>query len=88
MNKRYFVIFQDEWNNLYDVGRYDDLDSSIDDVNMFLEVYNVKLNKGDIREYPSSFNTAFDLDISSLFQDRDDLNGLMVRGFIFEGGEQ
>lgn len=86
-NKKYLVIFQDEYNNLYYVGKYNELDDCIEDVNGHLNGYGVSLNKGDIREYPSTFGMAFDTNIGDLFEDREDLYGLMIRGFILEEGE-
>lgn len=87
MNKKYLVIFQDEYNNLYYVGEYKNLDASIDDLNMYLDAYNVKLKKGDLREYPSTFGTAFDLSLSDMFEEKSELMGVMVRGFVFEEGD-
>lgn len=86
-NKYYLVIFQDEYNNLYYVGKYSDLNDSIEDLNDCLTPYNIKLKEGDIREYASTYSMAFDTDLSSLFDDREDLCGVMVRGFILEEGD-
>lgn len=82
MKKRYLVIMQDEWNNLYYMGEYKELKDSIEDINGFLEVYDVKIKDGDLKEYASTFGGAFDLDIGMMYEDRDDLVGIMVRGFI------
>ena len=81
-DKRYLVIMQDEWNNLYYMGEYKELKDSIGDINSWLETYNVAIKEEDLKEYPSTFGMAFDLDISSLFEDDDSVVGLMVRGFI------
>ena len=83
-NKRYIVMMQDEWNNLYYLGEYQCLADSIDDINSFLEVYDVSITAEDLKEYPSTFGEAFDLDIGMMYEDRDDLVGIMVRGFILE----
>ena len=83
-NKRYMVMMQDEWNNLYYLGEYQCLADSIDDINSFLEVYDVSITAEDLKEYPSTFGGAFDLDIGMMYEDRDDLVGIMVRGFILE----
>ena len=81
----YLVIFQDEWNNLYYMGEYSSLNDAIPDLNDQLAIYDdVKLEPGDLREYPGTFGTCFDLDISNIerYENRDDLFGLMVRGFV------
>ena len=75
--KKYQVIMQDEYNNLYNIGFYDNLSESIDDINDFLEVYNVSIT--ELIEYPSTFSTCFDKDIEI-----DDGNTIMIRGFIFK----
>lgn len=82
MNKKYLVIVQDEWNNLYYMGEYKELKDSIDDINEFLKVYDVSIKSEDLKEYASTFGGAFDLDIGMMYEDRDDLVGIMVRGFI------
>lgn len=82
MKKRYLVIMQDEWNNLYYMGEYKELKDSIDDINEFLKVYDVSIKSEDLKEYASTFGEAFDLDIGMMYEDRDDLVGIMVRGFI------
>ena len=75
---------QDEWNNLYYMGEYKELKQSINDINDFLKVYDAIIKEDDLKEYVSTFGTAFDLDIGMMFEDRDDLVGIMVRGFILE----
>lgn len=82
MKKRYLVIMQDEWNNLYYMGEDKELKDSIDDINDFLKVYDVSIKSEDLKEYASTFGGAFDLDIGMMYEDRDDLVGIMVRGFI------
>lgn len=82
MKKRYLVIMQDEWNNLYYMGEYKELKDSIDDINEFLKVYDVSIKSEDLKEYASTFGEAFDLDVGMMYEDRDDLVGIMVRGFI------
>ena len=75
-------MMQDEWNNLYYMGEYKELNDSIQDINDFLSVYDVSIKKGDIKEYASTLGGAFDLDIGMMYEDREDLLGIMVRGFI------
>lgn len=88
MNKRYEVIMQDEWNNLYRLGEYKELKDSIEDINGFLSVYDVTIKEEDLKEYTSTFGGAFDLDIGMMYEDRDDLVGIMVRGFILYDEEK
>lgn len=88
MNKRYEVIMQDEWNNLYRLGEYKELKDSIGDINGFLSVYDVAIKEEDLKEYASTFGGAFDLDIGMMYEDRDDLLGIMVRGFILYDEEK
>lgn len=73
---------QDEWNNLYYLGMFKELKDSIDDINDFLSVYNTQIQEDNLKEYASTFGMAFDLDVGMLYEDRDDLLGIMVRGFI------
>ena len=74
--KKYQVIIQDEWNNLYHIGFYDNLDDSLQDVNEFLETYDVKVDS--LQEYASTFGSCFDVDIETPTEEI-----IMVRGFIF-----
>ena len=39
MKKLYQVIFQDEYNNLSEIGWYESLDDSIEDVNDQISIY-------------------------------------------------
>lgn len=73
--KKYLVIFQDEFNNLYLLGKYDDLKDAVPDVNDYLEQYNTKID--EITEYPSTFEMAFDMEIENPEEEH-----IMVRGFI------
>lgn len=84
-NKIYQVIIQDEWNNLSLIGFYDDLDDSIDDINEYIEpIYNVKLKKGDLHERAGTFSRVFDTDLGDIFEENEDLYGVMIRGFILD----
>lgn len=84
MNKKYLVIMQDEWNNLYYMGEYKELKDSIPAINDFLSVYEVKIKEDDLKVYPSTFGEIFDLDMGDLYEDKEYLYGVMVRGFILE----
>lgn len=75
--KKYQIIMQDEYDNLYHIGFYDDLMDGIDDVNDWLRVYNVSIE--DINEYASTFSTCFDKEIET-----EDGTIVMIRGFVFE----
>lgn len=75
--KRYQIIMQDEYDNLYHIGFYNDLMDGIDDVNNWLQVYGVSIE--DINEYASTFSTCFDKEIET-----EDGTIVMIRGFVFE----
>lgn len=91
----YEIIIQDEWNNLYEMGFYKDLDDALPDLNGFLSGYNVELEKGDIVVYPSTFDSCFDTNIGELLEARgvepseidETLYSIYVRGFFFDGEE-
>lgn len=74
--KKYQVIIQDEWNNLYHIGFYDNLNDAIPDVNDFLEVYDIKID--NLAERASTFGPCFDIDLETQNEEI-----IMVRGFIF-----
>ena len=76
--KKYQVIIQDERNNLYHIGFYDNLNDAIPDVNDFLEVYDIKVD--DLTERASTFGPCFDIDLETQNEEI-----IMVRGFIFDG---
>lgn len=80
--KKYEIIMQDEWNNLYRLGIYNELKDSIQDINDWLDVYDFQITEDDLKAYPSTFGESIDLDIGMMCEDRDDLLGLMVRGFV------
>lgn len=82
--KYYLVLAQDEYNNLYYIGRFDKLLDSVDLINSWLSLYNVSIKSEDLKEYPSTFNQIFDLSLSELYPDKDELSGVMIRGFIIE----
>lgn len=73
--KKYEVIIQDEWNNLYQIGFYDKLEDALPDVNDFLEAYDVEIQ--ELIEYPSTFGMCFDTEIETK-----DENTVMIRGFV------
>ena len=76
--KKYQVIIQDEWNNLYHIGFYDNLSDAIPDVNDWLQSYEVSIDELD--EYPSTFSMCFDREIEVY----DGESVIYIRGFIFD----
>lgn len=82
--KYYLVIMQDEWNNLYYLGEYNELKEAVPDVNEFLTVYDVTIEEDDLKEYAGTFGPCFDLDIGMMdkYSEREDIYGIMVRGFV------
>ena len=94
MKKVYEIIFVDEWNNFNQLGWYENLDDAIDDINKCLEVYangKYKLQKGDLKEYPGSFGSCIDMDLSGFFAENEEydedevyseMQSCMIRGFV------
>lgn len=74
--KKYFVIIQDEWNNLYYIGQYNALKDAIPEVNDFLKIYNTKID--ELEEYAGTFGKCFDKVVEV-----DEFTEIMIRGFIF-----
>lgn len=77
---RYLVIMQDEWNNLYFLGIFDNLNEAIPSINDWLEIYDVSIDS--LEEYPSTLGMCFDKEIETK-----DENVVMVRGFILDDRE-
>jgi len=87
--KLYEVIFQDEYNNLYQLGYYKSLSDSINDINSELDSYGVAINADDLVEYPSTFNMCFDACIGDLVDEKildehEEVSSLYIRGFILD----
>lgn len=97
--KIYQVIITDEWNNNYLQGFYKDLDDAIPEINNFIASYGdgkFQLKKGDVREYPSTFNACFDVCVGDIFYndtesegdaDLEEISGIYIRGFILDSEE-
>lgn len=92
MDKVYQVFVQDEYNNNYMCGFYNSLDDCIDDVNQYILLDKYKLSKGDIKEYPTTFDLCFDVCLYDILLDKfgddfEDCNlesSMYIRGFIFD----
>lgn len=84
MDKIYQVIYQDEYDNLILLGFYKSLEDAIPDINSELEEFNVSITKDDLKEYAGTLGNRFDLDISMLFDEADDLPFVKIRGFVFD----
>lgn len=91
--KIYQVMFTDEYNNNWMLGLYKDLDDAIPDINGHLSVYGdgVALEAGDVKEYVSTFGSAFDTDLETVFEGKgldyekcEGLCGCYVRGFVLD----
>lgn len=83
MIKKYQVILQDEYNNLYMVGFFDELDDSIEEINKYLDIYEVQLKKGDLKIHTNTYGKGFDTELSDLFEGNEKVEGIMIRGFIY-----
>ena len=95
MKKLYQVIFQDEYNNLSEIGWYESLDDSIEDVNDQISIYGkgqYKFKKGDLQETAGTFGWVADVELAYYFNNEDedddksfdDFQGAMIRVFIHE----
>ena len=84
MNRVYQVIYQDEWDNLIQLGFYNKLEDAVNDINNELEEYDISITKEDLKSHSGMFGECFDLNISLLFDDRDDIPFVKIRGFIFD----
>lgn len=76
--KKYEVFVQDEWNNLWLMGFYNNLGDSIRDINDFLEPYDTKID--ELKEYASTFGSCFDTEVETKTGEI-----VTTRGFIFDG---
>lgn len=90
-NKKYQVVFVDEYNNWFLVGFFDNLEDAVPEVNSYLETYEFEeddelsgvprfgkdANLGELTEYASTFSFCFDRIINTT------CGCVEVRGFIF-----
>lgn len=73
MKKLYEVVFVSEYNNYNQLGWYTNLDDAIEDINGELKIYangKFQLEKGDLKEYVSSFGLCIDMSLASFFNDK------------------
>lgn len=91
--KVYEVFIIDNWNNIYLIGWYKDLDDAIEGINDHITNDKYKLEKGDLKEYPSTFNNCFDTSVYDIYQSKnsddeiDYEDDIQIRGFIFNSLE-
>lgn len=92
MSKLYQVFVTDEYNNNYLLGFYNNLDDSINEINDYIQEDKYKLQKGDLKEYTSTFGTCFDTCLYDIllskygdeFEDCNIDTSMYIRGFIFD----
>ena len=84
MGKIYEVFCQDEFNNNYFIGFYNELKNAVPDINDFLVPYEAKIET--LEEYPSTFGECFDTEVVKEVEndEEDNWTGVMIRGFIFD----
>lgn len=86
MGKIYEIWMQDEFNNNYFIGFYNELMNAVPAINDFLVPYEAKIET--LEEYPSTFGECFDTEVFREISGDDDSDdgwtGVMVRGFIFD----
>ena len=91
----YQVYIVDEYNNAYQIGFFNNLDEAIEPINSFLNIYNVQLKPGDLKECDGTFGPYFDTYLSEIFWeqieneelDACEVGSVMIRGFIFNKEE-
>ena len=91
INKKYEVVFVDEYSNWYLIGFFDNLKDAEPELNDYLEGYTLadgegegevpqfgdSGNLGHLEEYASTFSTCFDREIWV------EEGSVAVRGFVF-----
>lgn len=81
--KKYQIMLQDIWNNLYEIGYYDSLEEALVDINNELEAYNtsVSLETLQTAEHNSPYGGGLDV---ILYENDDEEDGdvIQIRGFL------
>lgn len=91
INKKYQIVFVDEYNNWFLVGFFDNLEDAVPEVNAYLETYEFEeddelsgvpqfgkdANLGELTEYANTFSFCFDRIINTT------CGCVEVRGFVF-----
>ena len=89
--RRYQFIFQDEYNNLLEIGMYDTLEDAIGDINLSLEIYNTSVTLEQLQqaERNSPFGGGMDIELYERDGDADEDddgsdygNLIYIRGFV------
>ena len=92
--KVYEIFLTDIWNNNILIGFFQNLDDAIEIINKNLSDEKYYLEKGDLREYPSTFNECFDVCIGDIYYNKhpedngeyyNEDENMWVRGFILSG---
>ena len=80
---KYQFILQDEYNNLFEIGYFKDLESAVPEINASLDVYHtsVTLEQLQAAERNSPFGGGLDVE---LYEDNDSEVGslIMIRCFV------
>lgn len=77
---KFLVFTQDEYNNNYYIGVFNELKNAIPKINEWLEVYEVQIT--ELTRYPSTFGYCFDKEIITPNEEY-----VYVRGFILDDEE-
>lgn len=84
--KLYQVVFQDNNNNLYNIGYYHHLEEAIPDINACLNIYeDINIKKEDLEKCMVTLGewyNCFYLCLNSLYSCKND--NLYIRGFVYD----
>lgn len=81
--KIFQVIVESIWNNLHGLGFYYELKDAVKDINKYTSTDNIEVKEDDLKEYASTFDYCFDLDLFNLAKpEQDELEYTAIRGFI------
>ena len=91
--KVYEVFISDIWNNVYLIGFFKNLDDAIEGINGYIVDKKYHLEKGDLKEYISTFGVCFDTTVGDIYCSKhqdiendfyDDDANISIRGFILD----